>query len=56
MKTIRAFLSPFRVSAGRFDRYYQGVIRPGAGYPTYDEARRDMMVRDSAIDARAGWR
>jgi hypothetical protein len=57
MKTIRNLLNPFRVSARRFDRYYQGVIGPGAGYPTYDEARKDMLGRDSAIvDLRAGWR
>lgn len=57
MKTIKNLLNPFRISGRRYDRYYQGVIAPGAGYPTYDEARRDMMVRDSAaIDARAGWR
>lgn len=57
MKTIKNFLNPFRLAARRYDRYYQGVIGPGAGYPTYDEARRDLMQRDaSTIDARAGWR
>jgi hypothetical protein len=57
MKTIKNLLNPFRVSGRRFDRYYQGVIGPGAGYPTYDEARRDMLLRDSAVvDLRAGWR
>ena len=57
MKAIRNLLNPFRVSGRRFDRYYQGVIGPGAGYPTYDEARKDMLLRDSAVvDLRAGWR
>lgn len=56
MKTIKNLLNPFRISGRRYDRYYQGVIAPGAGYPTYDEARKDMMVRDAAVDARAGWR
>jgi hypothetical protein len=27
----------------RFERYYGDVIRAGAGYPTADEARRDMI-------------
>jgi hypothetical protein len=48
-------LQPFRV-ARRNDRYYQGVIGPGAGYPTYDEARRDLMIWDRAIAPQAGWR
>lgn len=26
----------------RFNRYYGNVIHTGAGYPTADEARRDM--------------
>ncbi len=56
MKTIRALLNPFRVSARRYDRYYQGVIGPGDGYPTYDEARRDLMSRDRALTPQAGWR
>ena len=54
MKVLRTFFNPFRIR--RFDRYYQGVIGPGAGYPTYDEARRDVMTRDLAITPQAGWR
>ncbi len=57
MKAIKNLLNPFRMSGRRYDRYYQGVIGPGSGYPTYDEARRDLMSRDAVIvDARAGWR
>ena len=30
----------------RFSRYYGGVIETGAGYPTADEARRDLRAQD----------
>ncbi len=30
-------------SGSYFDRYYQGVVGSGAGYPTADEARRDYQ-------------
>lgn len=56
MKTIKSLLSPFRISGRRNDRYYQGVIAEGAGYPTYDEARRDLLNRDRSVDPQAGWR
>ncbi|MFL5758694.1 MAG: hypothetical protein ACJ789_03090 [Thermomicrobiales bacterium] len=43
MNAIRQFLQrPFRARSTRFDRYYGGLLRPGAGYPTADEARRDL--------------
>ena len=32
--------------SSRFDRYYGGVIRSGSGYPTADEARRDLTTYD----------
>ncbi len=56
MRTFKSLLNPFRTTGKRNDRYYQGVIGPGAGYPTYDEARRDLMNRDRAVNPRAGWR
>jgi len=56
MKTLRSLLNPFRISTRRYDRYYQGVIGVGAGYPTYDEARRDLMLRDRAMIPQGGWR
>lgn len=31
---------------GRFNRYYGNVLRTGAGYPTADEARRDLAQND----------
>jgi hypothetical protein len=43
VKAIRQFLNrPFRARGTRFDRYYVGLLKPGAGYPTADEARRDL--------------
>ena len=58
MKTLRMFLaplSPFRASSGRFDRYYGGILRAGAGYPTADEARSDMRRRDRTGTEFIGW-
>jgi hypothetical protein len=46
-----------RVSAGssaRFDRYYGDVARAGVGYPTADEARKDMLRLDRTVN-RYGW-
>lgn len=46
-----------RVNAGsspRFDRYYGDVARSGVGYPTADEARRDMLALDRTHN-RFGW-
>lgn len=56
MKTLRVLLSPFRGMSRRNERYYQGVIGVGAGYPTYDEARRDLARRDRAMIPQSGWR
>jgi len=46
MRQFFAKLNPFRVSDSRFGRYYAGVIEQGAGYPTADEARRDLRKFD----------
>lgn len=45
-----------RVKAGssRFDRYYVGVLETGAGYPTADEARKDLNNRDKSLSM-YGW-
>jgi hypothetical protein len=40
---------------GRFDRYYAGVLREGAGYPTADEARQDMRTQSQAASNYVGW-
>ena len=41
-------------SHARFDRYYSDVTSAGVGYPTADEARRDMRQLDSTMN-RYGW-
>jgi len=38
----------------RFDRYYIGVLETGAGYPTADEARKDLNNYDNSFSA-YGW-
>ena len=40
--------------ASRFDRYYGDVARSGVGYPTADEARKDMLRLDRTVN-RYGW-
>lgn len=41
-------------SSARFERYYGDVARAGVGYPTADEARKDMLQLDRAVN-RYGW-
>jgi hypothetical protein len=41
-------------SSPRFDRYYSDVVHAGVGYPTADEARRDMLALDRTVN-RYGW-
>lgn len=58
MKLLRTlFHRPSRegIALGsRFDRYYGDVLRAGAGYPTADEARRDLARQDRSL-LRSGW-
>lgn len=55
MNMIRRILSASTRSRGsRFDRYYGGVLRSGSGYPTADEARRDMRSYDR-VNMPFGW-
>lgn len=42
------------VRSRRFNRYYGNVLRTGVGYPTADEARRDMAQHDH-ISHPYGW-
>lgn len=53
MKSIKNLL--FGNLGGHFDRYYAGVLRPGAGYPTADEARQDLHARDRVAASSCGW-
>ncbi len=54
MKLLRSFFQrpgrdAARPAGSRFDRYYGDVIRAGVGYPTADEARRDLAGQDRAL-------
>jgi hypothetical protein len=53
VKTIKDLI--FGKMSGRFDRYYAGVLRPGTGYPTADEARKDMRSQDRVNANYIGW-
>ena len=46
MKNLLNLITPFRGKNSRFERYYSGVIGDGSGYPTADEARRDLRTYD----------
>lgn len=55
MKKLRNLFSrAARPSNSRFERYYGEVIRSGVGYPTADEARRDMQ-RQVTTGQLYGW-
>lgn len=43
-----------RTKSSRFDRYYGSVLEDGAGYPTADEARKDMRNYDNSFTS-YGW-
>lgn len=46
MKTLLNLINPFRGTNNRFERYYSGVLHNGYGYPTADEARKDLRNYD----------
>jgi hypothetical protein len=48
LNRLREVLDSNRQGRSRSTRYYQKVLGVGAGYPTYDEARRDLVNRDRA--------
>ena len=55
MKTLRHLLGRANGgTASRFERYYGGIVRPGVGYPTADEARRDLQRHDRSAGV-YGW-
>ena len=50
VKTLRQlFHRPACRADSRFDRYYTEIARSGVGYPTADEARRDLRDYDRTI-------
>ncbi|CAN5679748.1 MAG: hypothetical protein M3451_01630 [Chloroflexota bacterium] len=54
MKTLRNLFSRTPRSGNRFDRYYGGILRSGTGYPTADEARKDLRNYDRTMTT-MGW-
>lgn len=45
VKLFKTLLNPFTGNS-RFDRYYGNVLRQGEGYPTADEARKDLRNQE----------
>jgi len=43
VKSLFARIGRIGFGASYLDRYYQGVVGRGAGYPTHDEARKDYQ-------------
>jgi hypothetical protein len=54
MKKFLLRVNPFHVGPSRFDRYYAGVVGKGSGYPTADEARKDLRGMNHGWDY-ANW-
>ena len=53
MSWLRNLMASMGANA-RFDRYYGDVAQAGVGYPTADEARKDMLQFDRSVN-RYGW-
>ena len=51
MNGFRLFLASFRFSGSRFDMYYGQLLGHGSGYPTADEARKDIATRERVMQA-----
>ena len=43
MKSLFARIGRIGFGGSNLDRYYQGVVGRGVGYPTIDEARQDYQ-------------
>ncbi len=54
MKTLRNLFTRKAPAGGRFDRYYSNVLRSGEGYPTADEARKDLRAHERSMTV-IGW-
>ncbi len=46
MKKLIDLIHPFRPGNNRFERYYAAILGDGVGYPTADEARKDLRRLD----------
>jgi hypothetical protein len=52
MTTLRRLFGRNRSGARRgsaFDSYYSGLLGEGSGYPTADEARRDLRGQERGV-------
>ena len=52
MTTLRRLFNRNRIGlrrATQFDSYYGNVLREGSGYPTADEARRDLRGQERGV-------
>ena len=53
MNTLRRLISAsgrhIKSGSSRFDRYYVGILETGPGYPTADEARKDLVNYDKSF-------
>lgn len=54
MNVFRRMISRPTVRGSRFQQYYGRVLRSGEGYPTADEARRDMAAYERSTTL-FGW-
>lgn len=43
VKSLFSRIGRINLGGSYLDRYYQGVVGRGAGYPTLDEARKDYQ-------------
>lgn len=56
MKLLRLLLDRgSRPTVSRFDRYYGEIVRSGVGYPTADEARRDLSTNPANVAPYTAW-
>jgi hypothetical protein len=53
MNGFRTFLASIRFGGSRFDFYYGHLLGQGSGYPTADEARKDVAQRDRLMRSTA---
>ena len=49
MMSLRNLFRVTQGSGSRFNRYYGGILRQGAGFPTADEARKDLSRYDRTV-------
>lgn len=50
----KLFTRPTSVAGSQFDQYYTALLRSGEGYPTADEAKKDMRAREASLTP-ANW-